>query len=332
MTETDATTSASIADATGATEADTRFVITGFGPFGGVEENPTTVIVRRLDSYLRGSSSSETTTGATRSSSDNSSSGEENKKNSAILATVADGSVVPVADLVDEYVVLETSAGDVDDVLDRIRRDHVEGAAAATVRCRIVLLHLGVGRSEGFRLELCAYNDATFRIPDQRGFQPHAEPIVADPGHVVGRCYETSLDLDDLRERMEREVPGVETSISTDPGRFVCNYVYCKSLEVARLYSGTHRTQPTASTLSEEPPEEPPIGGTVVLEPTAGTTGNKESSFKTGGDRTGKEKDTNICCESLFLHVPHFSFVAEDDQVAYVATLIKNLAEQGTRY
>ena len=75
----------------------TSFVITGFGPFGGVEENPTTVIVRKLDSHMRSSRSKK----------------DETTKNDET-----------VADLVKEYVILETSAQAVNETMERIQQDH----------------------------------------------------------------------------------------------------------------------------------------------------------------------------------------------------------------
>lgn len=236
----------------------TSFVITGFGPFGGVKENPTTVIVRKLDAYLRKN--------------------DESRK--------AEGGST-VADLVKEYVILETSAQAVNETMARIQNEHSSGnsntretSTTSSNQHNIIFLHLGVGRSLGFRLESCAYNEATFRIPDQKGYQPKEQAIVeSDP---VGLSYQTSLDLESLQKQMRLDFPTISTAISIDPGRFVCNYVYCKSLEVA-------------------------------------------SSLNSQQEKSMPENDS-ICWESLFLHVPHFDIVSEEDQLAYVAGLIQNLA------
>mmetsp|Transcript_21409 Transcript_21409/g.50971 ORF Transcript_21409/g.50971 Transcript_21409/m.50971 type:complete len:127 (+) Transcript_21409:561-941(+) len=123
---------------------------------------------------------------------------------------------------------------------------------------------------------------------------------------------------------MERDAPGITTAISTDPGRFVCNYVYCKSLEVARPYSGPHRTPPSTHST---PTGKIAGSGTTTTDTTSAAIGNR--SVATGDDvGTRREMDAGFRCESLFLHVPHFSIVPEDEQVAYVAALIKNLAEE----
>ena len=236
----------------------TSFVITGFGPFGGVKENPTTVIVRKLDAYLRKNDKCHTNEGGS-----------------------------TVADLVKEYVILETSAQAVNETMARIQNEHSSSISNThethTGSCNkqnVIFLHLGVGRSRGFRLESCAYNEATFRIPDQRGYQPKEQAIVkSDP---VGLSYQTSLDLESLQKQMLTDFPTISTVISIDPGRFVCNYVYCKSLEVT-------------------------------------------SSLNSQQEKSMPEK-SNMCWESLFLHVPHFDIISEEDQLAYVAGLIQNLA------
>jgi pyroglutamyl-peptidase len=310
----DAATGATAANGTKTTTS-ISFVITGFGPFGGVKENPTTVIVRRLDSYLR--SLPEGTPGG---DSEETEPINVNPNDNKTSHKAVNGP--SVADLVDEYVTLETSARDVNETMDRIRRNRIEVAARevaddtttrGTSTRKILLLHLGVGRSEGFRLELCAYNDASFRIPDQRGFRPSKEPIVSDPSKPVGHCYETSLDLETLQKQMQKDFPSISTVVSTDPGRFVCNYVYCKSLEASLPYSGTNDSPRTKS---DDPPLFMPSD-----------TGTNTKSGNEQRDKKGSA-DTDFSCQSLFLHVPHFATVGEEEQLAYVACLLENLAAQ----
>lgn len=112
----------------------------------------------------------------------------------------------------------------------------------------IVVLHLGVNyRGKQFQIEQCAYNDATFRVPDERGYQPCDECILLEGGHgdvtgttttttttshKLGKCFETTLDVQNLCLEMQK---CNETISSRDPGRFVCNYTYCLSLD--RCYS-----------------------------------------------------------------------------------------------
>ena len=46
------------------------------------------------------------------------------------------------------------------------------------------------------------------------------------------------------------------------------------------------------------------------------------------GDDNDNEKNDgdDIICSSLFLHVPHFTIVPEEEQLAYVAELLRALA------
>mmetsp|Transcript_20177 Transcript_20177/g.43912 ORF Transcript_20177/g.43912 Transcript_20177/m.43912 type:complete len:299 (-) Transcript_20177:1146-2042(-) len=268
------------------TNTNTSFIITGFGPFGGVDENPTTYLVRQLDTYLR---SSGTTSGS--SSNCSSSSKDKNETVESVM----------LADLVKEYIVLETSAEDVCKTMDRIKREYIDTTSSSSTTKRIVLLHLGVGRSECFRLELCAYNEATFRIPDQKGYQPELATIVSsDRGDELGKCYKTPLNLKRLSETLQNKFPHIDTSISTDPGRYVCNYVYCKSLEISSNIN-------TSATVEN----------------------NNHNSNKDADDGDDDEDgDKNIVvCSSLFLHVPHFTIVPKKEQLAYVSGVLQALAE-----
>jgi pyroglutamyl-peptidase len=212
-----------------------RFVITGFGPFGALRDNPTAVIVRNLQSFL------------------------ERTKETAHLAS-----------LIDDCILLETSVQDVNRVCDRLQMDFFKGGDndEPPPRSRI-LLHLGVDeKSHLFKLESCAYNESTFRIPDQQGYQPRNISIFEEQEYKS--CLRTSLNVDELAKTMTKRFPQVTTQVSTDPGRYVCNYIYCSSLV-----------------------------------------------------RFGKV-DSNAC--SLFLHVPQFAIVREEQQLEYVAALLNALA------
>jgi pyrrolidone-carboxylate peptidase/L-amino acid N-acyltransferase YncA len=94
-----------------------------------------------------------------------------------------------------------------------------------------VFVHFGVDScSDGFRLEQSAYNEATFSVPDERGFAPQ-EQRIADCDDAL----HTNLDLNRLQQRLCERCEGWRASclgISTDPGRFVCNWLYFNSLHV----------------------------------------------------------------------------------------------------
>ena len=46
---------------------------------------------------------------------------------------------------------------------------------------------------EDITLERCAYNDASFRVPDQNAFQPSKAPI--DESELFGAARTSSIDL-----------------------------------------------------------------------------------------------------------------------------------------
>jgi pyroglutamyl-peptidase len=169
-------------------------VVTGFGPFGKVTENPTTILIHEFPNYLTSS---------------------DVQWKQELLSCI------------DEWIILETSAKGVNDKLDTMIM-----SSSSTTTNRI-FLHLGVdARGTGFKLEQCAYNEATFRIPDQQGYQPQQESIFSD--EALGQRLENrTLNLEELMANMSLLLPDttVETKVSTDPGRFVCNYLYCKSLK-----------------------------------------------------------------------------------------------------
>jgi hypothetical protein len=73
-------------------------------------------------------------------------------------------------------------------------------------------------------LERVGYNVADFRIPDERGWVAKNETIAADEEAEL----HTALPLDDILAELKTHTELLE--ISTDPGRYICNYVYFQSL------------------------------------------------------------------------------------------------------
>ena len=96
-------------------------------------------------------------------------------------------------------------------------------------RATMTLLHLGVAESSTeYRLERTAYNEASFRIPDVCGKCPQQQRILEglpDKLMSTATVERISKALDGLRIESQPL-----TVISDDPGRFVCNYLYFRSL------------------------------------------------------------------------------------------------------
>lgn len=87
-------------------------------------------------------------------------------------------------------------------------------------------MHLGVAAgTTQFALEHFGYNLADFRIPDERGWVASNEIIAANEDDAL----KTALPLEDMLAVLELVNP--KARVSTDPGRYICNYVYFHSLQ-----------------------------------------------------------------------------------------------------
>ena len=74
-----------------------------------------------------------------------------------------------------------------------------------------------------------AYNEATFRVPDEAGWQPSGEHIDRDDAHAL---LETDLPVGALAGAL-RDAGG-QAAVSHNAGRFVCNYLLFRSLQRSR--------------------------------------------------------------------------------------------------
>jgi pyroglutamyl-peptidase len=93
-----------------------------------------------------------------------------------------------------------------------------------------VCVHLGVhSHTKTFLLERCAWNEASFRDADEDGWTPNAEPVVLDA--PLGACLSTGVPVAALAQALSGL--GFTTAVSEDPGRYVCNFLYCAALKAA---------------------------------------------------------------------------------------------------
>jgi pyroglutamyl-peptidase len=293
-----------------------HFVITGFGPFNGVSNNPTITLTNKLANAMR----------------ENSSSWNGNIKNN-----IVDSPVVHV---------FETSAGYVQykmgEIFAQLRRNAIAAQyeekdddddediggnnnedikVSFTSTKTTILLHLGVdSKAKQFKLEKCAYNDATFRVKDERGYQPTSECIPLPPPASSthgewGECIKTTLNLDDLLaelekhhendvvERKEEENDNCSVTISTDPGRFVCNYTYYLSLNRCRFINDEFGRN--------------------------NNNNNNASNKRTNeGDAKMKKQVSVSQHHALFVHVPPFDVIPETKQLDFLCRLMMAIERQ----
>ena len=168
-----------------------RLLVTGFGKFNGVEDNPTTVLVNRLQ-------------------------GENTRVNR-------------------QFHIFEVSTKAVD----------AELVAEEGLFC----IHLGVNsRALRVNLELNAYNNMDFRVPDEQGYSPTQCKICQDC--ELEDTLTTCIPLETLVCKLKDEGFSDDVEISNDPGRFLCNYVYYKSLLVNRFALFVH--VPPFSVMAED--------------------------------------------------------------------------------
>ncbi|KAJ7526433.1 hypothetical protein O6H91_16G006300 [Diphasiastrum complanatum] len=124
----------------------TRIYITGFKKFHGVFENPTEVIVSRLKDFMKGH---ELPSGATLGS-------------CTVLETAGEGALNNLLKVLDSAISEEDSGTQ--------PGEKIDGAQ------RIVWVHFGVNSgATRFAVERRAVNEATFRCPDEMGWQPQGE-------------------------------------------------------------------------------------------------------------------------------------------------------------
>ena len=179
-----------------------RFIVTGFGPFRDTRYNPTTAIAEQLVQFL--------------------------------LARGEDAIAASTLSMVVE-VSVEAARQQVDAIFEEIwcANDKDNESHPSTV----ILLHLGVNNGgQTFQLESHAYNDADFRIPDERGYQPKHEPIIEEI--ALGEPLRTNIDIPPLVHELNRSSCKygkiTEVICSSDAGRYVCNYIYYYSLSKCR--------------------------------------------------------------------------------------------------
>lgn len=175
----------------------THFHITGFAQFFNVPINPTELIVRSLPDFL-------------------------NENPLIESAQVVSTNVLHVA--------AETARSHLTAMYSRFGRQRFQRVRSQDHK--LVFVHLGVNVGlTRFHLELQAKNEASFSVPDEDGWSPLRQSIDADESDITF-TRRTSLPLQALCDDLNKQ--GFDVAISSDAGRFVCNWVYYNSLKLAK--------------------------------------------------------------------------------------------------
>lgn len=93
---------------------------------------------------------------------------------------------------------------------------------------RKLCVHLGVDMgADSFLLEFQGRNEATFSRPDERGFQPYREQVTTD--RDLSHSLMTGIPIHNIKRKLQKR--GESVGVSIDAGRFVCNWMYYRSLQ-----------------------------------------------------------------------------------------------------
>ena len=185
-------------------------VMTGFGPFGGVPDNPSAVLAHSV---------------------------MENHPTSHSWR------VVKCKILEVSKQACDTELMSIFDTFKSSSNSKGEGKSQAVEPSPIFLhVHLGVHSGANcFHVERKAYNIDDFRIPDNNGVQIRGKRI----SHAIqSETLNTSIDVQSLCAELlsqdaikhrDLKTPQNQDKVictpSSDPGRFLCNHVYFKSME-----------------------------------------------------------------------------------------------------
>jgi pyroglutamyl-peptidase len=180
--------------------------LSGFGEFQGVECNPTEDLVKQIPIYLEAMPIDSRVV----------------LVSTTVFETSAVGALFSLTELLQKHKIAlhSNTAAIITEPNDHDKAKDI-----------ILFLHLGVNtHQENFCLEKTAWNEATFRCPDERGWKPEGQKInpVDDRNSLT-----TEISLDIVRDKLISK--GFPVVISNDPGRFLCNFIYYASLYFSKI-------------------------------------------------------------------------------------------------
>ena len=326
------------------------FIVTGFGPFHGVPENPTMILAQSLIEYIqqqevsllfegKDDSPATTTTGTANTT--------RSTNSSSSLSTV------PLSQRI-RTLVIETSYKAARTQMNAIYEEIIAEQNDDTMV--VMILHLGVhNMSRHYQLECCAYNEMQFRIPDMNGDRPTHCPIINttddhndDPQRTPQ--YQSSLQtklyhsLTTISQQLNdntnqshgnhttatsssssssstsqlrgstssiaaaaKSAYGTTSILSTDPGRYVCNYIYYYSLY--KFQAGM--TTNAASTTSLQQQQD-------------------DNTTMANNSTATMDRSVNVLpsVKCLFLHVPPLTVASLKQQLRFVTDLMRSLEKE----
>ena len=323
-----------------------QFVVTGFGPFAGVQRNPTSALVEWL-------------AGRTREP------GWAGRAARRYSLSECD------------CTTLEVSASAAATFLEA----QAPRVAAATPTSPLVLVHLGVDTHRGaLQLETRAYNNATFRCADEAGYTPCG--VLFEESQDLSSTRRTRLQLPALAAGLA--AAGFDVRVSHDAGRFVCNCIYFLSLALTaaaedgdgrneriasaaallqrvQVQAQQQRQTQTASPGQQQHPQQPLPGGdsSAASDGSGGESGSRSGGSGSSSSHWPPESSTTqtaaaavaaaqvcahgthscggssdsaaasgplACAHSLFVHVPSFNDVPEQQQRDFLLALLDAIA------
>jgi len=206
------------------TQHEISFFVTGFGPFGGNPENPTSTIIEALQ--------------------------QEQTAENPRLGNVHLLNIIRVS--------ASSAADEVNRIIDQVKSHYnnttntnntnsSQQQESTGIRCNnykhAVIIHFGVNHMKGqkkvFQLEQNAFNEANFRIPDEDGFQPKNEQIC--DSRPLRHKLSTDLSASRIKDHLTKK--GFDVGLSGDAGRFVCNYIYWSSLQKVQEEANDNSTR-----------------------------------------------------------------------------------------
>ncbi|GJP45455.1 hypothetical protein CLOM_g4844 [Closterium sp. NIES-68] len=231
------------------------------------------------------------------------------------------------------------------------------GRADAFGGRRVIWVHLGVNSGASkIAVERQAANEATFRCPDEMGWQPQREPIAPEDGPITV-LRQTTLPVLHLVDTLHKR--GFTVCTSFDAGRFVCNYSLGHAA-TATITPSTTSTTATSPTTIKAAVEFAPAAAAAAAAATAATAAPVHAGASAGvGSDTKHNLHTHPQSsshslpalstthtpqspavaqsmqsvqqhlprvQSVFVHVPTFETISEAAQLRFVAALLELLA------